>query len=98
LLLFSTAKSSISRSFNPSFEVSMYLRTLIGPYAGEVFDFCPESAAAMLADGRAVKAFEEAEAPLDVVGAAPEAGEPAASEALPAKASIPSNNFRKPRR
>lgn len=32
----------------------MYLRTLIGPRAGEVLNFSPEAARAMLADGRAI--------------------------------------------
>ena len=31
----------------------MYLRTLIGPYAGQVLDFSPQAASAMLSDGRA---------------------------------------------
>lgn len=76
----------------------MYLRTLIGPYAGKIFDFCPEAAAAMLADGRAVKAFPETVGPLDGREPGPEAGEPATSEAVSPKSAIPANNFRKARR
>ncbi len=37
----------------------MYLKTLIGSLAGQIFDFCPEAAEAMLADGRAVRAFPD---------------------------------------
>ena len=40
----------------------MYLRTLIGPHAGEILDFCPEAAVAMLNDGRAEMA--DADVPL----------------------------------
>ena len=50
----------------------MQLRTLIGPRAGEVMDFCPQAAYAMLADGRAEMVTDDTFRP-PAAGEAPKA-------------------------
>lgn len=62
----------------------MQLRTLIGPRAGEILDFCPQAAYAMLADGRAEMPSDEIQRP-PIAGAAPRP-EPATDAPVPVPA------------